>query len=86
MTHRWMNALALTIALTVAGGAAAENWPHWRGPNHNGTSDETGLPVKFSATENVKWTAELPGESPSTPIIHGDHVLVTVSEHETHQL
>jgi outer membrane protein assembly factor BamB len=34
----------------------------------------------------VKWTAELPGESPSTPIIHGDHVLVTVSEHETHQL
>jgi len=28
----------------------ADNWPHWRGPSHNGVSTETGLPVSWGAT------------------------------------
>ena len=28
----------------------ADNWPHWRGPTHDGVSKETGLPIKWSAT------------------------------------
>jgi outer membrane protein assembly factor BamB len=44
--------LGLTSLLTVAAGTAvlAENWPHWRGPAHNGVSTETGLPVSWGAT------------------------------------
>jgi outer membrane protein assembly factor BamB len=34
----------------------ADNWPHWRGPTHNGLSTETGLPIKWSA-ECVKRDA-----------------------------
>jgi outer membrane protein assembly factor BamB len=43
--------LLLTCALTLAAGASllAENWPHWRGPSHNGVSGETGLPASWSA-------------------------------------
>ena len=43
--------LSLTSLLTVAAGTVifADNWPHWRGPSHNGVSTETGLPVTWGA-------------------------------------
>ena len=47
------------------------------GPAFNGSSPETGLPVSFSKTENVKWLAPLPGKSPATPVAWGDHVFVS---------
>ena len=56
----------------------AENWPHWRGPAMNGVSSETGLPVKWSETENIAWKVPMPGRSGSTPIIWGDHVFLNI--------
>ena len=57
------------------------NWPNWRGPNFNGTGaeDEKDLPVKFSPTEGVAWTADLPGPAASTPVVWGDSVFVTAA-------
>lgn len=55
----------------------AENWPQFRGPNHNGSSPETGLPSSWSITENVVWQTELPGPSAATPAIWDDHVFVS---------
>jgi outer membrane protein assembly factor BamB len=56
---------------------SAENWPEWRGPRRDGTSLERNLPVKWSATENVKWKTELPGPGNSTPIVWGNQVFIT---------
>lgn len=66
-------------AITALSGSTifAENWANWRGPNLNGSSNETGLPTKFSKTENVKWKIDLPGEGASTPVIWDDHVFIT---------
>ena len=49
--------IAFTLALLLASTAAprAENWDNWRGPLHNGSSPEKGLPATFSKTEGVKW-------------------------------
>jgi outer membrane protein assembly factor BamB len=55
----------------------AANWGQWRGPAFNGSSSEADLPIKFSKTENVKWIAPLPGLSPATPVVWGDHVFVS---------
>ena len=65
---------ALIFACAFAASAHAENWTQWRGPAFNGTSPEKGLPEKFSPTEGVKWSVEMPGISGATPIIHGDRV------------
>jgi outer membrane protein assembly factor BamB len=63
--------------LALAGAATAdENWPQWRGPRLDGTSDSTGLPVEWSATKNVKWKAALPSWSGATPAIWGDRIFV----------
>jgi outer membrane protein assembly factor BamB len=71
------------IALLVLGTAArADNWPAWRGPTGQGTSAETNLPVKWSATENVKWKVPLPDAGNSTPVVWGDKVFLTQATHK----
>ena len=57
----------------------ANNWPHWRGPTHDGVSKEIGLPVTWSATENVSWKLPLPAYSGSTPIIWGDMIFLNMA-------
>jgi len=65
---------------------AAENWPQWRGPHLNGTSQETDLPETWSASENMAWVADLPGRSGGTPIIWEDQVFVTDCSKEDRSL
>jgi outer membrane protein assembly factor BamB len=67
------------VALFTASGHAG-NWPHWRGPDFNGSSPEKNLPENFSKTENVKWVADLPGPSAATPIVWGDRVFVSSTD------
>jgi len=73
----------LSIAVLAAGMAASgetADWPQWRGPDANGSSLETGLPVRWSPTENVAWSLALPGPSGSTPIVVGDRVFLNVAD------
>lgn len=67
------------IVLLLAAGAvvSAGDWPAWRGPDGQGRSSETSLPIKWSATENVRWKTPLPDEGNSTPIVHGQRVFLT---------
>ena len=70
----------LIVALLTAGPALAENWAQWRGPNADGTSNETKLPTTWSKTENVAWATKMPGFTASTPIIWGDRVFTTAGD------
>ena len=72
-----LTAALLLTSLSIQTAAIAENWPNWRGPNQDGSSSETGLPVKFSPTEGVKWAADVPGIAASVPVIWGDNVFIT---------
>jgi outer membrane protein assembly factor BamB len=74
--------LLLFLLLFASAVAAAENWPHWRGPRRDGTSTETKLPVKWSQTENVVWRLPLPGEAAATPVVWGDRIFVTSTSGE----
>jgi len=73
--HGKISVLVATIVLT-AGLASAGDWAQWRGPNLNGSTDETNLPTEFSK-ENTAWKAALPGEAGSTPIVLGDKIFLT---------
>lgn len=57
----------------------ADNWPRFRGPNGTGITagDTSGVPLKWSNKENLKWKTELPGPGSSSPIVWGDRVYVT---------
>jgi outer membrane protein assembly factor BamB len=64
----------------------AGDWPSWRGPHQNGTSDETSLPIEFSRTKNVLWRVDMPGAAASTPIVLGDRVFVSTTDEKKEQL
>ncbi len=68
--------VAVSAALTAAFAVAAD-WRQFRGPGGLATSDEKGLPVKWSAKENIVWRTELPGPGTSSPVTVGDRVFVT---------
>jgi outer membrane protein assembly factor BamB len=57
--------------------ATAGDWLQWRGPLGTGVSDETGVPQKWSQTENIRWKVELDGEGNSSPIVVDSKVLIT---------
>jgi len=73
---RMLWAALATTALLTGAVQADENWPQWRGPAFNGTSNSTGLPEKWSETENIKWKVKLPSWSGSTLVIWGDKIFV----------
>ena len=61
-------------------GAMAANWPTWRGPKGDGSSTETGLPTKWSQTENVTWKLAMPDVTGSTPVIWGDTIFMNTAD------
>jgi outer membrane protein assembly factor BamB len=72
-------ALAL-ILISAASGVAGGEWPHWRGPFFNGSSDEKNLPSQWSTKDNIAWSADLPGAAAATPIVSGDCVFVACAD------
>ena len=80
---------ALTTAAALAAlstSPAAQDWPHWRGPNYDGSTEATGLPTEFSKEENVLWAAALPGPGAATPIIAGERVFLTAIDRDAEAL
>ena len=69
--------IALLLALTTGSNAIAADWAQFRGPHGAGISDETGLPTKWSESDNLAWKADLPGKGTSSPIVVGDRVYLT---------
>jgi outer membrane protein assembly factor BamB len=76
------------VTLTVSPGAAlllalaslplsAADWPRFRGPTGTGTSDETGLAVRWSEKEGLLWKTALPGPGSSSPVVAAGRIYVT---------
>lgn len=59
------------------------DWPWWRGINLTGiASADQHPPVKWSETENVVWSAAVPGRSHGSPIVVGEQVVLTAADAE----
>src|SRR5262245_34984506 len=61
-------------------------WPQFRGPDGNGVSRATDLPLKWSETENVRWKTPIHGRAWSSPIVIGDRVWMTTATPDGKQL
>lgn len=67
--------LALLTLFPLQANAAAE-WRQFRGPNGQAISPGKGLPITWSAGQNIAWKTELPGPGGSSPIVFGDRIYV----------
>ena len=79
---RWLQLTCLTL---IAAGASAEDWPQWRGPRGDGTSQESSVPTKWDGDsgKNILWRTPIPGLGYSSPILIGDSIFVTTCEEQS---
>ena len=58
------------------------DWPQWRGLNHDGiASSEQNPPIKFNTKDNIIWASKIPGRGHGSPTIYGNKIfLVTADE------
>ncbi len=65
----------LSVSHTVHGQDMA--WPQFRGPESNPVGTHAKLAERWSKTENVEWSLEIPGRGWSSPIVSNGKVYVT---------
>ena len=70
----------LSMPLTVQAQNAA--WPQFRGPESNPVGTHAKLADRWSKTENVEWSQEIPGRGWSSPIVTGGKVYLTTATTE----
>lgn len=65
--------ILLLPLLFAASSVFAENWPQWRGPRLDGTSQDRGFPEAVTE-KSIVWKTELPGEGHASPIVWDDRI------------
>lgn len=95
--HRWSaepRFLLVYLLLLGAGmptglvgrSALGEEWTQFRGPNGQGRSPQSGLPIRFGEETGVVWKAALEGLGWSSPVINDNRVWVTTAIRQGHSL
>src|SRR5579872_336756 len=81
-----MSLLLLVAAGLTVGAAASDNWPQFHGPHGDCRSDSTGLPVKWSETENVVWKTAIHDKGWSSPVVWGEQIWLTTAREDGKEL
>jgi hypothetical protein len=78
-----MSRLLCLLALPLlAAPLLAEDWPCWRGPRLDGTSNDEKVPLSWSKTDNVRWKVSVPGRGYSSPVVQGDRIFLTTCDED----
>ncbi len=77
---------SLLFLAATAQTACAGDWPQWRGPDLNGTSDEKNTPASVDPQKDVLWSVNMPGESSATPVVVGNRIFVASNGPELEKL
>lgn len=84
---RWSVSIALTLTILSRGTPAAdEAWWQFRGPNGDGHTTATDLPLEWDESRNVAWKTAIPNRGWSSPVIWGNQVWLTTATRDGHRL
>ena len=75
---------ASTSASPALEGIGKDDWPWWRGPNHNGiASSGQKPPVRWTEEQNIVWKAPIPGRGHASPTIVGERIYLPTADEST---
>lgn len=77
--------LAFYVVLILSNFSNAENWPCWRGPRGDGTSQDKNVPTQWDADTNIIWKTALPGSGHASPIVWGNRIFTITAVPERQQ-
>lgn len=75
--------LAISFACATSN---ADDWNQFRGPNGDGISPATNLPVEFDEAKNVQWKTAIPESGWSSPVVWENEIWLTCGSDETREL
>jgi outer membrane protein assembly factor BamB len=78
--------LTLLILTSASLVRAGDTWPQFRGPTQDGHSDSTGMAIRWSETQNVRFKTPIPGEGWSSPVVWDNQVWMTTATEGGHSL
>jgi len=67
------------LLAVLASLALSADWPQFRGPDGQGHSAETGLPLEWSESRGVAWKTPVAGRGWSSPVVAGGRVWLTTA-------
>jgi outer membrane protein assembly factor BamB len=82
----FMFCVSFCVSTGVAEKLPERYWPTWRGPQDMGSTESGSYIAEFDNNKNVQWKIELPGRGCSTPVVWGDHILVTCPQDDVDTL
>jgi len=59
--------------------AVAREWTRFRGPNGQGISNSTGIPIKWTE-EDLNWKTALPGSGHASPVVWQKTIYTTCAD------
>ena len=66
-----------SFLLLLTTSIASAQWAGFLGTDGSATSNDSNVPLEWSADKNIAWTAPLPGRGNSSPIVVDGKVIVT---------
>ncbi len=82
----FLRALVLLVLSTAQFSRANDAWPQFRGPDGQGHTDSSGLPLHWSERQNIKWKTPIHGRAWSCPVVLGNQVWLTSATEDGKQL
>tara|TARA_Y100000588_G_scaffold69232_1_gene70780 strand:+ start:3107 stop:3583 length:477 start_codon:yes stop_codon:yes gene_type:complete len=96
MAKRRACLVALTVAITAMvvtsvsaqdtakrkASSSTTDWPRFRGPNGEGVSHATTVPVKWDAGD-YNWITQLPARGHGSPVVVGERIYVVCGQKRT---
>jgi outer membrane protein assembly factor BamB len=71
--------ILILVQLLRPSGGQGDEWPQFRGPTGQGQASGP-LPRKWSPTESIAWSREIPGRGWSSPVVSAGRIYLTTAE------
>jgi len=78
--------LSVLLLATVSGWSGETNWPQFRGPRGDGSSENKDLPLTWSEEQNVQWKTPIHGRAWSSPVIWDAQIWLTTATEDGREL
>jgi hypothetical protein len=90
MTSNPFRSIVVALVMLLGVGKFAfsidSNWSQFRGPEGDGISIGTELPIEFNESEHVRWKTEIHGKAWSSPVLWGSQIWMSTSNDEGTEL
>lgn len=80
---RFINCIIVGLLTIASVHAATTDWPQWRGPTFQGSSEARDLPDRLDPASNQLWATPLPGPGSGTPVVAQGRIFLNAANKTT---